>query len=93
MSLYISCNIVYFIDSNSPHITFPFYPQIPFDGCAISVQPSPYSSLYICTVEMLQDEKADDSGRPLFAVQGGMRGHNATKEAADSHASVSTGSE
>ena len=26
----------------------------------------------ICTVEMLQDEKADDSGRPLFAVQGGI---------------------
>ena len=47
----------------------------------------------ICTVEMLQDEKADDSGRPLFAVQGGMRGHNSTKEAADSHVSVSTGSE
>ena len=44
MSLYISCNIVYFIDSNSPHITFPFYPQIPFDGCTVlPVQPSPYS--------------------------------------------------
>ena len=42
---------------------------------------------------MLQDEKTDDSGRPLFAVQGGMRGHNATKGAADSHVSVSTGSE
>ena len=59
MSLYKSCNIVYGINSNSPHITFPFYPQIPLMAARLSrAAITPIPPRYCYPVEKLHKRKS-----------------------------------